>query len=381
MAIYRSELLPLSETFIKGQAASLSRFEPVLVGLRPAARSLPLTQPTVILEDKASPLADIRRKLFTLAGFAPGFYKRVRAFRPALIHAHFATDGVAALPLAEKLGLPLVVTLHGYDVTGSDEFFASSIQGKLFLKRRQALWAKTAAFVCVSEFIRQRAVESGFPAAKLHVRYIGIDLDEFSFAAGKRREKLVVFVGRLVEKKGCEFLIRAMDIVQKSAPDARLQVIGDGPLGGSLRSLAASLSIRGEFSGAQPSTEIRKALERASVFCTPSVTAKSGDSEGLGMVFLEAQAMGVPVASFRHGGIPEAVEHGQTGLLADEGDIEGLAKNILRFLEDPVYREECSVRARARALEQFDIRERTILLEELYDEVLSSGRSPATQSI
>jgi len=115
-------------------------------------------------------------------------------------------------------------------------------------------------------------------------------------------------------------------------------------------------------------------MNRARVFCVPSITAHSGDTEGFGMVFAESQAMGLPVASFSSGGIPEVVVHGETGLLAIEKDWESLARHIISLLtDDPLWR-HYSATAVARVREVFDLQRQTEILEDLYDRVLVEKR-------
>jgi glycosyltransferase involved in cell wall biosynthesis len=114
----------------------------------------------------------------------------------------------------------------------------------------------------------------------------------------------------------------------------------------------------------------------ARVFCVPSVAARNGDSEGLGIVFAEAQAMGVPVVSSLHGGIPEVVCDGSTGLLAPERDHSRLAEHITRFFSDETFWKDCSRKAQAWISDRFDIRRQTVSLEETYTEVSQSGAQP-----
>jgi glycosyltransferase involved in cell wall biosynthesis len=185
-----------------------------------------------------------------------------------------------------------------------------------------------------------------------------------------------LFVGRLVEKKGCAFLLQAVAEVKRSFPSIQTVVIGDGPLRPSLEQLAAQLGISCRFLGAQPDTAVREWQSVARVFCAPSVMATNGDSEGLGTVFAEAQAMGAPVVSFRHGGIPEIVLHGQTGLLAPEGDSKTLANYIRHFLEDERSWKECAAAGIAWTRTQFDLKRQTQLLEQVYID-LCLHRSPA----
>jgi glycosyltransferase involved in cell wall biosynthesis len=263
------------------------------------------------------------------------------------------------MPLARALGVPLVVTLHGADIT---------VRGAA--ERYRALAEQAAAFICVSGFIRDRALEAGLPAEKLRVHYIGIDRKLFVPAPEGVEPTGVLFVGRLVEKKGCEYLIRAMAEVQRAHPDASLTVVGDGPLRPALEQEAARLGVDVQFLGILPPDAVKLELRRASVFCVPSVEATNGDCEGLGMVFIEAAAMGVPVVSTRHGGIPEAVSDGNTGLLVPEKDVLSLAAALERTLRDVSFRQQLSVEGQRFVERRFDLAGQTAGLETLYDEVV-----------
>jgi colanic acid/amylovoran biosynthesis glycosyltransferase len=224
-------------------------------------------------------------------------------------------------------------------------------------------------FLCVSEFIRSKALEAGFPKDKLRVHYTGVNCDTFRLST-QARQPAVLFVGRLVPKKGCAHLIEAMARVNRINPDVRLIVIGDGPLQNDLRRLAAEFQLPVDFLGAQPVAEVRKWMSRVSVFCVPSLEAKDGDSEGFGMVFAEAQAMGTPVVSFRHGGLPEAVEENVTGLLVQERDSEALANAIARLLDDSELWSRFSAAGAARVRDSFSLKIQTALLEDIYESVL-----------
>jgi glycosyltransferase involved in cell wall biosynthesis len=358
--VFRESLLPISETFIIAQTGALTTYEPTFVGVRRSTPSLPiLGHPLLLSANTNERLSRLRARFYKRTRIAPRFHRAVEQLRPALIHAHFAPGGAIAAVMAERLRIPLVVTLHGHDVTARTDF----------RRRYSHLWDKADRFICVSDFIRKKAIEAGFPAEKCSVHYIGIDREKFRPSADTRTEGMVLFVGRLVEKKGCTYLLDAMSQVQRVHPTAHLAVIGNGPLRPSLEQQAARLGINCKFLGGQAHHVIREHLGRASVFCAPSAAARDGDSEGLGMVFLEAQAMGAPVVSSLHGGIPEAVQDGKTGLLAPEGDHNTLAQHILRFLQDEPFRKECTARGREWVAHQFDLRKQTGLLEEMYAEM------------
>lgn len=291
------------------------------------------------------------------------FHRTAKDRRPDLLHAHFASGGRSALPLARSLRVPLIVTLHGSDVTTRNS-------KKEVYKR---LGEEAALFLCVSKFIRNQAIDAGLPREKLLIHYIGVDCTKFFPATGNHMSEGVLFVGRLVEKKGCEFLLRAMEHVQRVRPASDLVIIGDGPLRPVLEAMAARLKLRCQFQGMQPSNVIRKALGEARVFCLPSVTAANGDSEGLPTVLAEAQAMGVPVVATDHAGIPEIVSQDITGLLVPERDHKALSFALCRVLEDCELWRCLHLNASKQIRENFDLKTQTKKLERIYEGVLSGS--------
>jgi glycosyltransferase involved in cell wall biosynthesis len=372
--IFRELLLPPSETFVLAQAAALERYRPVFCGLTDVPRTLPVPRPIRLTHHDAV-LARYRMAAYRHFQWAPLFHERARRAHPELIHSHFAVDAADALGMQSSLEIPMVVTLHGFDVSASDEDFARNPGGRRLLSRRQRLWRTVSHFVCVSTAIREIALRAGYPEQKLIVRYIGIDCEKFSAApAADREENLILFVARLVEKKGCEYLIRAAAQLRGRQRKARLVILGDGPLRGELERLAAELQVPAEFLGVQGPDAVRGWMQRARVLCNPSVMAANGDTEGLGMVFAEAQATGLPVVSTLHGGIPEVVRDGETGLLARERSVEELTSHLDRMLTDRVFWAACSDRGKRWIREQFDIRRCTAGLEDVYDEAVAHGQ-------
>lgn len=378
LIIYRDELLGASETFILRQAEALRDFCPVYVGLRSVDG---LRVPDERRELLIGPglLNRVRRVFCTVFGPSQRQAARLRARWPALIHAHFGPDAAHALPLARALQVPLVLTHHGYDVTTDDHALARSPWLRLYLKRRAQLYDATALVLCVSRFVREKAISRGAPPHKTLVHYIGIDLASFTPDPQVARSDTVLFVGRLVENKGCDQLLRAMQLVQQTRPKCRLVIIGDGRARARLEHLSRELALRHvSFLSTQPSGLVQHWMNRARVLSVPSVTVASGASEGFGLVFLESQAMGLPVASFATGGIPEAVIHGQTGLLARERDVKALALNILFLLSSDSAWARFSEAGKRRVRELFDIHRQTAALEGLYRSVLRRHAMPTS---
>jgi glycosyltransferase involved in cell wall biosynthesis len=246
------------------------------------------------------------------------------------------------------------------------------------VRGRAALQKKGALFVSCSAYVRRRGLEMGYPADRTIVHSIGVDVEQFKPPLVRRREKTVLFVGRLVEKKGCGSLIEAMAEVQRRAPAAELVVIGGGPLRAHYEARAAALGVRCRFLGTQPASVVLDWMARAAVFCVPSVVAASGDAEGLGMVFIEAQAMGLPVVSTLSGGIPEAVKHGETGLLVSERDPPALAGAILQLMQDDQLWHRYSIAGRRHVVEHFNLARQTGQLEDVFAQLLADGHPPVS---
>jgi len=365
VVIYKDKLLPKSQTFVLAQAEALQGYVPVYAGAQFLPDGLSLPYGRWMAVNEGSRWGRVQQEAFYRWGSSPKLVQALAQAKPALMHCHFGPDGVRAMHLAKKLGVPFLVTFHGYDATITPEF-APDWRHRLFIRQRSVLAQRAAKFVAVSKYIKSRLLDQGFPEEKVVVHYIGVDTDFFRADASVAREPIVLFVGRLVEKKGCEYLLRAMARVQAACPDVRLVVIGEGPLRTKLERLAQQNCPNTTFLGAKPPKDVREWMNRASVFCVPSTTANNGDQEGFGLVFAEAQAMGLPVVSFASAGVPEAVANGSTGFLVPERDEEGLARNITMLFTDSYVWQRCSAAGVARVRSEFNLRKQTGLLEEIY---------------
>jgi colanic acid/amylovoran biosynthesis glycosyltransferase len=365
LIVYREELLGPSETFIRAQAESLQRFSAFYFGLR-RIPGLPLPDLRFHILSGTGWVGRLRRARFKLLGPSADLERTLASTEPALIHAHFGPDACNAMALARALDIPLIVTFHGYDATVSNQYLPA-----LYVRRQNDLKRFAAKVLCVSNFIRDRVIEKGFPPKKTIVHYTGVDTDLFRPDRTVSRLPFVLFVGRLVAKKGCEYLIRAMSRVQEALPDVQLVVIGEGPLRPELERQAATALKSYQFLGAQNPTVVRNWMNRAMVFCAPSLTAPTGDAEGFGMVFAEAQAMGLPIVSFASGGIPEAVADGQTGFLVRERDWKALADRLLILLSDEELWLRFSDAGQIRIRTRFDVWKQASVLESIYDSVLA----------
>ncbi|HYN46223.1 MAG TPA: glycosyltransferase [Allosphingosinicella sp.] len=359
-AVFRSPLFNASEGFVQAQAAGLERYQPLVVGLEDKGNIDPRLEGRVLLAD--------HRLRFRL-GWAGAMADRLRPHRPALVHAHFATDGLLALPLAEALGVKLVTTLHGYDVSRSRASMLGS--GRLSWMRyalfQRRLMARGALFLAVSEALRRQALARGYPAERTLTHYLGVDLKRFA-GAGTPEPGLILHVGRLVEKKGTSVLLDAFARLGRG----QLVVIGDGPLRGALERQAQGLGGTVRFLGALPPAEVAGWMRRAWLLAAPSVTARDGDAEGLPTVIVEAAASALPAIGSDHSGIPEAISEGETGFLVPERDAGALAARLAELLDARDLRHRMGAAARRLAKERFDAARQIARLESLYDEVIGA---------
>ena len=366
VAIFRKRLLSYSETFIADQGRLLPHYRPVFCGYQQDSSGIQLLDGAEqILLDDYSSMASLSKFMFRhRLGGGKAWIAAINKQSPALIHAHFYNDGLDAIELGEQLDLPVVTTVHGHDITKHENAVAQSSINRRFFERVERV-------IAVSEFMAEQALARGCPENKLLQHYIGIDLDKFTQPKCESAQPSLLFVGRLVEKKGCTYLLQAMQRLKKRFAGLRLTIIGEGELKSSLQQEAVSRQLDVQFTGAATAAEIRQQLARCWLFVAPSITAQSGDMEGLGMVFLEAQALQTPVVSFRSGGLVEAVEEGTTALLSAEKDVEGLTENIAQLLENATLRQHMGAQGRKRVEENFDVRKQCAKLELIYAKLSS----------
>jgi glycosyltransferase involved in cell wall biosynthesis len=405
VAIYRTALMNYNEVYIRTDAEALQRYRSVYVGVRrlgevdlPNERTIALREtfrsvdhildPVVTRVgwrlERAKPFARVGRWLsegslvgrarqyaFQVHGYSPTLYRKLRALDTTVLHAYTGVSGAHALPLARKLRIPLVVTFNGYDSTATDDDMRKQPQaGRIFLRRRESMMREVQQIIAVAEFIRRRLVERGWPPEKMTVVHSGIDTELFTTDGAPppaTRAPIVFFAGRLIEKKGVTYLLQAMHDVQRRVPDAELVIAGAGALMSPLQAQAADLGVRARFLGRATPAEIREWLARARVYCMPSVTAATGDSEGVPTAMLEAMSCGLPVVASTSAGIPEAVIDGETGFLVAERDAETLGARLAELLSNPIRCETMGAAARDTIRKRFNLQTQAAKIESIYD--------------
>lgn len=394
--VYRRDLISYSETFILRQVLALRDWQPVLVG-QIDSDGLPLDSIEYHHLKLRMTMRNVRRfsrvrrylrslSFGTIAAArssnslleSPNL-QPLRERRPKLLHVHFGTDALDARHLAEALNLPMIITLHGYDITTRAEWWESGAGGTRYCDYPQTLLAlaeQGTIFVVVSDAIAESALEFGIPERSLRKIIIGTDLAAFTPGSipMESRPARVLFVGRFVEKKGIDFLLKAFQLVQRKVPEAQLRLVGDGDLEEALCRKAKDLQLNARFVGRLTPTQVADEMHEARVLCSPSIRAANGNSEGLPTVIMEAQACGLPVVTSARGGVTEGIIDKVTGRAFAEGDVNAMADHLVHYLTHVADAEKAAAAARKFSEGNFDIGRNTKVLEALYDEVARAGR-------
>lgn len=380
--IFRTHLLPYSETFILAQASKLKYWSATLLGETKLDNGLSLdglTVETLVESEAAHNALSMQRALNDHV--QSSLLSRADSYKDAgynLIHAHFAVDGLRVYPLAKKMNVPLIITLHGYDINVYQAWWHNGCGGRSMASYPEKLVAMAKEdnvyFLAVSEAIKNRAIEYGIPEEKITVSYIGTDCDQFKpshIAMSERKQ--VLFIGRLVEKKGCQYLLSAFRKIQDKFKSIELVVVGNGPQESMLKNFAIEHNVRVRFLGALGREDIKQELSKTRVFCLPSITAENGDAEGLPIVVLEAQSCGVPVITSARGGATEGIIDGVTGYAHKEKDIDGISSMLDMLLSDDALSEKMGSNAREHILKSMDINHCTRQLENIYNKLCLEG--------
>jgi glycosyltransferase involved in cell wall biosynthesis len=258
----------------------------------------------------------------------------------SVILAEFGTVGADILPFAQAAGIPLVVHFHGHDAH-------RTVVVEAYRARYREMFAYAARILTVSRFMTDTLVAMG--AHRDRIVYNPYGPRERFFDITPAYPATVLSLGRFTDIKANYLTLIAFRRALESVPDARMVMAGDGELLETCRTLARAWGIadRVTFPGAVRHAEITPLFENACCFAQHSVTPSYGDAEGTPVAILEAGAAGLPVISTLHAGIPDVVVDGVTGFLAGERDVESMAANMVRCLENP---EMCrSMGAAARA--------------------------------
>lgn len=353
--VYRRNYLHRSETFIYEQLIGHKRVKPIVLTRNPVNLDQFPYSPIYLLKSYK------------------GFSRWLKQKEIKCLHARFGPAGLELLKIANTTGIPLITSFHGFDATKRVNKYP---RYRWALKR---LFRSGKAFTVVSEHMKKKLLELGCPAKKICTIHSGIDLEKFPpqplppVSQGAYR---LLSVGRLTEKKGMDILIRSFIHVRKRYPETTLTIVGEGEEQRNLRRLIRVYKLQKYvmLKGALSHQEVQKELAECHLFVLACKTAKDGNQEGIPNVLMEAMATGRPVISTRHAGIPELIEHNQTGFLVPEKRPLQLAEMINRTLDSSASWPQLIAQAREKVEQQHDIRVQRVKLENLYLQVIRKTR-------
>jgi glycosyltransferase involved in cell wall biosynthesis len=357
------------------QIQSLRAFRPVVFcQKRENPDQFPWSDVTVVPKPRSHQLRRfwqktiLRRPITIYRSEARHLAALLRGAEARLLHIYFGHIGVHLLPLIEIAPIPVVVSFHGADAQVDLEKLAHAAATRRLLQK--------VRFVLVrSESIAQRLESLGCDPQKIRIHRTGVPLEEIAFeqrAIPPDGAWRCVQACRLIAKKGLATTLRAFAAFAQKYPRAQLTIAGEGPLLEELRAQAAALGLgdRVFFSGFLPQPTLRALYRESHLFLHPSELSPNGDQEGVPNSMLEAMASGLPVVATWHGGIPEAVADGESGLLVPERDDRAVAAAMLRLASDPAAYDRMSVAAAQHVMARFDLQKQARILEEIYREAL-----------
>ena len=269
-----------------------------------------------------------------------------------MIVANFGQNGIVAARIKEAFfpAARLAVIFHGWDVSA----YVAANGWEAYRRAAPAIDIAIAVNRPWAERLRANT-----PIREVVVHHLGVDLDKVRRLPPRTDAGQgfgIVFVGRMVEKKGLAYLIAAVAMLRERGHAARLDVVGDGPEEAALKAAAVRAGVADAivFHGRQPNEAVLRLMAGADCLALPSVTAADGDQEGIPVTLMEAMATGLPVVSTVHSGIPELVSDGETGLLVPERDVPALAAALERLMNEPGLGPRHAARAQAFVAAEFN---------------------------
>ncbi len=305
------------------------------------------------------------------------------ALRPSLekepydiIHCQFATYGflghvirILAAPKSK-----MIMAIRGYEIGWFFTWGTKDVFNQIF--------KKGDFFLPNCGYFKDRIIKLGCDENKITVLRSGIDCSRFFFSPRSLppdHRVRIVTTGRLVEKKGIEYGIRAVAKLATVNRNIEYSIIGDGPLKEDLQQLIEQLGVGDlvKLLGRKQQQEVIEILDNSHIFIAPSVTGEDGNQEGIPNVLKEAMAMGLPVISTYHSGIPELIEDGISGFLVPERDADTLAEKLSYLIENPEVWSKMGQAGRNYVEQHYDINQLNEQLVEIYQQLLTQ-KPPAS---
>ena len=292
-----------------------------------------------------------------------------------VVLAEYGLTGIGVLDVCKDLNIPLIVHFHGYDA-----YLTELLDRHKRAYKRMFDYA--SVIIAVSKHMVEQLVKLGVPLEKVVYVPYGVEINKFAQADIFASPLRVLSVGRFVEKKAPYLTILAFKKVLERLPEARLVMVGAGLLHDVCSKLTKALHVEHavELKGIVDHAGVAALMQQSRVFVQHSLVPASGDTEGTPVAILEAGAAGLPVVSTKHAGINEAVIHGKTGFLVDEGDIDAMAEYLYQLLANPELAGKMGKNAREFIHANFSMERRIEQLRKIL-ETSVIGRSTAVREL
>lgn len=361
---YKTNYLNRSETFINRLVSNHQTYNPIAL----CYHAKTFTENIDIYESPKKGFSKyINNIAFHLNLPLPYYYQVIEKNQPDVIHAHFGFDAMKMVRLANYFNIPLIVSFYGSDV--------SRLPSELFWKQRYKKLSESGShFIAATEFMKQQLIDLGFSEDKISVVRFGVDLNLYTFSNTFQKSNKLMMVGRMVEKKGFRYAIKAVAKLKEKGINAELNLYGNGPLMNELTELTHKLSLNGSvtFHGYQPIEKILEAHSEHSFLLAPSITAQDGDMEGLPNTILEAMAKGTLVIASKHAAIPEVIEHRKTGFLVKERDASEISNLLEELFEGNFNLDEIRMNAREMIQKEYNVVRMVSEIEQIYTKELEN---------
>ncbi|MDY7965609.1 glycosyltransferase [Bacillus thuringiensis] len=295
----------------------------------------------------------------------------------SLLHAHHGQLGMLLLPFKIETNLPLVTSIRGRDATLANQPIG-------YLENMKMLFNQGERFFPVCRYLADRLIAWGCPQEKIRVLYGGVDLSRYNYQAIEESDSQnILSVGRLVEKKGHHILMRAFKKISSKFSKATLTIIGGGEMEEDIKSLAVQLNLGDSFRLLNhiPKEQVREKMTIADIFCAASLEATNGDIEGIPNTLKEAMALGLPVISTNHAGIPELITNNKEGILVQENNVNELAEALEFMLSNRERWKTYTLAARKKIEQKFSLVQQLQQQAEFYDELVGPYKNHKKNSI
>ncbi len=282
-----------------------------------------------------------------------------------VVFAEYGYVGAMVTQACKMANVPLVVNFHGADIYQKDSY-------STYHEYYKTMFTYASAIVAVSTDMVETLVEAGAPRNKVYWNPCGVDTDKFQAVDISQTKPYFLSIGRFVNKKSPRSVVEAFNLITRAVPEARLWMVGTGPLFEDTKALVKRLHLEDKITltGALKPDKIIELFKQARCFVQHSVTAADGDKEGTPVTILEAGASGIPIISTLHAGIKQAVVDRKTGYLVPEHDIDAMASYIVKLAKDVGLAQQLGTAGREHVKAIYAIEKRIAVLDDIIQKSL-----------